>query len=176
MPKEATLTDRQMKFAQLLVLGDKDGNPLSASEAAYRAGYRTRPRQSASELKNKRIYPLVATYIDELREEVIEKYGINYQKHLTDLGKLRDKSSKLNQMSAAITAETTRGKVGGLNIERKQVINVDIDFEKLRPKELQAHLDSMYDEDTKSDLKNVTPVEEPEESTEQEDLDSDSKE
>ena len=86
MPKEATLTDRQMKFAQLLVLGDKDGNPLSASEAAYRAGYRTRPRQSASELKNKRIYPLVATYIDELREEVIEKYGINYQKHLTDLG------------------------------------------------------------------------------------------
>ena len=47
---------------------------------------------------------------------------------------------------------------------------------KLSPKELQAHLDSMYDEDTKSDLKNVTPVEEPEESTEQEDLDSDSKE
>ena len=74
MPKAPTLTERQMKFAQLLIFGDKEGNPLSASESAYRAGYRTRPRQSAAELKNKKIYPLVANYIDELREDVCLLY------------------------------------------------------------------------------------------------------
>ena len=168
------LTERQMKFAQLLIFGDKEGNPLSASESAYRAGYRTRPRQSAAELKNKKIYPLVANYIDELREDVIEKYGINYQKHLQDLGKLRDKSSKLNQMSAAINAEKTRGQVGGLNVERK-LIKLDIDYDKLTPKELKAMLDSMYKDDNKP-IKNVTPEPETIESEEEKVLEKNSSE
>ena len=174
MPKAPTLTERQMKFAQFLIFGDKDGNPLSASEAAYRAGYRTRPRQSAAEMKNKKIYPLVANYIDELREDVIEKYGINYQKHLQDLGKLRDKSSKLHQMSAAINAEKTRGQVGGLNVERK-LIKLDIDYEKLTPKELKAMLDSMYKDDNKP-IKNVTPEPETIESEEEKVLEKNSSE
>ena len=122
MPKAPTLTEKQMKFAELLIFGNpKDGTPMSASEAAFKAGYRTRPRQSASELQNRKIYPLVVKYRDELKEEVMQKYGINYQRHLEDLGKLRDKSSKLQQMSAAINAEKTRGQVGGLNIERKLI-------------------------------------------------------
>ena len=98
MPKAPTLTERQMKFAELLIFGNpKDGTPMSASEAAFKAGYRTRPRQSASELQNRKIYPLVVKYRDELKEEVMQKYGINYQKHLEDLGKLRDKCTKHTQ-------------------------------------------------------------------------------
>jgi len=161
MPKAPTLTEKQMKFAELLIFGNpKDGTPMSASEAAFKAGYRTRPRQSASELQNRKIYPLVVKYRDELKEEVMQKYGINYQKHLEDLGKLRDKSSKLQQMSAAINAEKTRGQVGGLNIERK-LIKVDVDYDKLNPEELQNALNSMFDEDNEA-IKNVTPVQDAE--------------
>lgn len=175
MPKAPTLTERQMKFAELLIFGNpKDGTPMSASEAAFKAGYRTRPRQSASELQNRKIYPLVVKYRDELKEEVMQKYGINYQKHLEDLGKLRDKSSKLQQMSAAINAEKTRGQVGGLNVERK-LIKLDIDYEKLTPKELKAMLDSMYKDDNKP-IKNVTPEPETIESEEEKVLEKNSSE
>ena len=113
-------------------------------------------------------------YRDELKEEVMQKYGINYQKHLEDLGKLRDKSSKLQQMSAAINAEKTRGQVGGLNIERK-LIKVDVDYDKLSPEELQNTLNSMFNEDNEA-IKNVTPVEDVEVLEEESNLDSDSEE
>ena len=92
MPKAPTLTERQMKFAELLIFGNpKDGTPMSESEAAFKAGYRTRPRQSASELKNRKIYPLVVKYRDELKEEVMKKEGSNYQKHEEEIEKLRNK-------------------------------------------------------------------------------------
>ena len=45
----AKLTERQIKFAELLVYNE---GRMSASEAAYQAGYKTRPRQAASELRN----------------------------------------------------------------------------------------------------------------------------
>ena len=73
------LTERQIKFAELLIY---EAGRKSPAECAFEAGYKTRPRQSASELRNPRIYPLVANYIKELRQEVQEKYGINYQSHL----------------------------------------------------------------------------------------------
>ncbi len=169
------LTDKQKKFCELKIFGDpKDGTPLSGAEAAFRAGYRTRPRQSASELQNKKIYPLVVQYKNELKEDVMEKYGINYQTHLEDLGKLRDKSSKLQQMSAAINAEKTRGQVGGLNVERK-LIKVDVDYDKLNPEELKNVLDTMFKEDNEP-IKNVTPIEDAEVLEEESNLDSDSKE
>ena len=41
------LTEKQMKFAELLVYNE---GRKSASECAYEAGYKTRPRQAASEL------------------------------------------------------------------------------------------------------------------------------
>tara|TARA_Y100001937_G_C7041800_1_gene294933 strand:+ start:336 stop:899 length:564 start_codon:yes stop_codon:yes gene_type:complete len=154
------LTDRQKKFCEFIVFGDpKDGTPLSGAEAAYRAGYRTRPRQAASELQNKKIYPLAVKYRDELKEDLIQKWGINYGKHIEDLGRLRDRSSKLTQMSAAITAEKNRGQASGLYVERKQIITTKVDFDSMSPKEINDYIDGMYKEDTKSDMKNVTPTE-----------------
>ena len=60
MPKKPTLTENQIKFANLLVyeVGRK-----SPAECAFEAGYKSRPRQSASELRNPKIYPLVAALI-----------------------------------------------------------------------------------------------------------------
>ena len=157
MPKKPTLTENQIKFANLLVyeVGRK-----SPAECAFEAGYKSRPRQSASELRNPKIYPLVAALINELREEAKEKYGVNYQSHLQEMARLREEVRKAKQMSAAINAEKNRGQVGGLYVDRQVNINANLDLDKLSPKELQDRLDSMYEED----IKDVTERSEPKES------------
>ena len=157
MPKKPTLTENQIKFANLLVY---EAGRKSPAECAFESGYKTRPRQAASELKNPKVYPLVAAYIKELRQEAQEKYGVNYQSHLQELSKLRDEARKLKQMSPAVTAEKNRGQVGGLYIDRQVNINANVDLSKLSPEELQDKLDQMYEEDTKD----VTPSTEPKES------------
>ena len=167
MARTPVLTEQQMKFATLLVY---EAGRKSPGECAFEAGYKTRPRQSASELRNPKIYPLVANYIKELREEVREKYGINYQGHLQELSRLRDESRKLKQMSPAVTAEKNRGQVGGLYVERQVNTNVNVDLTKLSPAELQDKLDKMYEED----IKDVTPRKsEPEASESKQDPESD---
>ena len=157
MPKKPTLTENQIKFANLLVyeVGRK-----SPAECAFEAGYKSRPRQSASELRNPKIYPLVAALINELREEAKEKYVVNYQSHLQEMARLREEARKAKQMSAAINAEKNRGQVGGLYVDRQVNINANLDLDKLSPKELQDRLDSMYEED----IKDVTERSEPKES------------
>ena len=157
MPKKQTLTENQIKFANLLVY---EAGRKSPAECAFESGYKTRPRQAASELKNPKIYPLVAAYIKELRQEAQEKYGVNYQSHLQEMAMLRDEARKLKQMSPAVTAEKNRGQVGGLYIDRQVNINANVDLSKLSPEELQDKLDQMYEEDTKD----VTPSTEPKES------------
>lgn len=157
MPKKPTLTENQIKFANLLVY---EAGRKSPAECAFESGYKTRPRQAASELKNPKVYPLVAAYIKELRQEAQEKYGVNYQSHLQEMAMLRDEARKLKQMSPAVTAEKNRGQVGGLYIDRQVNINANVDLSKLSPEELQDKLDQMYEEDTKD----VTPSTEPKES------------
>ena len=75
----AKLTERQIKFAELLVYNE---GRMSPAECAFKAGYTTRPRQAASELRSPKYSPLVAKYIGELRAEVQEKYGITFERHL----------------------------------------------------------------------------------------------
>ena len=167
MPKKPTLTENQIKFANLLVY---EAGRKSPAECAFESGYKTRPRQAASELKNPRIYPLVAAYIKELRQEAQEKYGVNYQSHLQEMAKLRDEARKLKQMSPAVTAEKNRGQVGGLYVERQVNTNINVDLSKLSPAELQDKLDKMYEED----IKDVTPRKsEPEASESKQDPESD---
>ena len=101
------LTERQMKFAELLVYNE---GRMSPAECAKQAGYETRPRQAASELRSPKLSPLVVKYIGELRAEVQEKYGISIERHLTELAKLRDDAQKKGAWSAATNAEIARGK------------------------------------------------------------------
>ena len=49
MPAPAKLTERQIKFAELLVYNE---GRMSPAECAKQAGYETRPRQAASELRS----------------------------------------------------------------------------------------------------------------------------
>ena len=118
------LTEKQMKFAELLVYNE---GRKSASECAYEAGYKTRPRQAASELRNPRVSPLVVKYIGELRAEVQEKFGIDLGRHLGELAKLRDDAMKKGAWSAAINAEVARGKAGGLYVDQKLILSGNLD-------------------------------------------------
>ena len=155
LPKQ--LTERQIKFAELLVYNE---GRKSAAEAAYEAGYKTRPRQAASELRNPRISPLVVKYIGELRAEVQEKFGIDLGRHLGELAKLRDDAMKKGAWSAAISAEVARGKAGGLYVDQKLILSGNLD--NMSEKELEAKMAKiLYDHKT---LINVSPEESQQES------------
>ena len=118
------LTERQMKFAELLIYNE---GRMSPAECALEAGYKTRPRQAASELRNPKISPLVVQYIGELRSEVQEKHGITFDRHLGELAKLRDEATAKGAWSAAINAEVARGKAGGLYIDQKMIMTGNLD-------------------------------------------------
>jgi len=166
LPKK--LTERQIKFAELLVYNEGRKSP---SECAYEAGYKTRPRQAASELRNPKIAPLVVKYIGELRAEIQEKYGINFEKHISELAKLRDDAQAKGAWSAAINAEIARGKAGGLYVDQKLVLSGNLD--NMSEKELESKMKQILD-DHKT-LINITPEEEIKESKELTSPDNNSK-
>jgi len=113
------LTEMQKRFAEFLVFGGPDG-PVNKSEAAKLAGYsEKRCRQEGTELTNPRHAPLVVKYLDELKIEKMLKYGVTYESHVTELARIKDLALKKNSFSAAVNAETNRGKAGGLYIDRK---------------------------------------------------------
>ena len=123
-PKQ--LTSRQMKFAQLIVYG-VEGNPITKTEAARLAGYSDAPSEG-SKLTNPNKYPLVCAFISNLRDEVRQKYGISFERHLEELGNIRDRGKKDNRnLAAAATTEIARGKVAGYYIDQKIIRHGKID-------------------------------------------------
>ena len=113
------LTEMQRRFAEHLIFGGPEG-PVNKSEAAKMAGYsEKRCRQEGTELTNPRLSPLVVKYIGELREEKMLKYGVTYESHIAELARIKDLALKKSSFSAAVNAETNRGKAGGLYIDRK---------------------------------------------------------
>ena len=150
VPKK--LSERQIKFAELLVYNEGRKSP---AECAREAGYESRPRQSASELRNPRVYPLVAKYIGELRAEVQEKYGINFEKHITELAKIRNEALKKGAWSAAVNAEVARGKAGGLYVDQKLIMTGNVDA--MSADEIKEKLRKILDDN--KELINITPDE-----------------
>ena len=113
------LTEMQKRFAEYLVFGGPEG-PVNKAEAAELAGYsRKRCRQEGAELTNPRQAPLVVKYLDELKQERNLKFGVNYEGHIAELARIKDLALRKNSFSAAVNAETNRGKAGGLYIDRK---------------------------------------------------------
>ena len=127
-PKQ--LTPQQMKFATLLVYG-VEGNPITKTEAAKRAGYSDTGNWcsvAGSDLTNPNKYPLVCAYISNLRDEVRQKYGISFEGHLEELGKIRDRGKVDNRnLAAAATTEIASGKVAGYYIDQKIIRHGKID-------------------------------------------------
>ena len=97
------LTEMQKKFAEYLVFGGPNG-PVTKSEAAELAGYsKENSRHEGSTLTNPKLSPLVVKHIGELREEKLKKYEVNYDGHVAELGRIKDrkiiKTGKLEDLS-----------------------------------------------------------------------------
>ena len=136
------LTEMQRKFAQELVTneGRKYGY-----ECAIEAGYeKNRSRQTAYELQNPKLFPLVVRYIGEIREEYQKKYDVTYGRHITELGKIRAEALKKGAWSAAVNAEVARGKAAGLYIEQKIIRTGKLDD--LSAEELETRMKDIIDQ------------------------------
>jgi phage terminase small subunit len=111
------LTEMQKRFAEYLIFNE---GRTTGADAAIAAGYsEKRARVEASELQNPRLSPLVVQYIGALREEKLKKYEVTYDKHVAELGKIREEALKKGAFSAATNAEKNRGMAAGLYIDRK---------------------------------------------------------
>ena len=154
------LTEMQKRFAEYLVFGGPEG-PVNKAEAAELAGYSVkRARVEGSELTNPRHSPLVVKYLDELKIEKMLKYGVTYESHITELARIKDLALKKNSFSAAVNAETNRGKAGGLYIDRKIIKHgklEDMTEEQLEMK--MAQIEEDYASLLNEDVVDVTPKE-----------------
>tara|TARA_X000001382_G_C3099515_1_gene156216 strand:+ start:141 stop:716 length:576 start_codon:yes stop_codon:yes gene_type:complete len=140
LPKK--LTEKQMKFAHEVVTNE---GRKTATECARDAGFEPEfARQYASKLQNPKLYPLVVKYIGELREEWQKKYEVTYDRHISELAKLREDSRKKGAWSAAINAEVARGKAAGLYIEQKIIRTGKL--EDLTTEELEARMKTIIDD------------------------------
>ena len=130
------LTAMQMKFAEYLVFNE---GRTTGADAAIAAGYsQNRARVEASELQNPTLSPLVVQYIGTLREEKLKKYEVTYDKHVAELGKIREEALKKGAFSAATNAEKNRGMAAGLYIDRKIIKTGKL--EELSEEELEAKM------------------------------------
>ena len=119
------LTEMQMKFAHEVVTNEGRKN---ATECATDAGYtKDTAVVKASQLQNPKLYPLVVKYIGELREEYQKKYAVTFERHISELAKIRIDALKKGAWSAAVNAEVARGKAAGLYIEQKIIRTGKID-------------------------------------------------
>ena len=147
------LTEMQKRFAEFIVFGGTEG-PMTQSEAAIAAGYaKSSSRVEGSQLLNPRYSPLVVQYVGRLKEERLEKHKVTYDTHVAELARLREAALKKNSFSAAVNAETNRGKAGGLYIERKIIKHGKL--EDMSELELENKMKQILDD--YAPILNVTP-------------------
>ena len=136
------LTEMQMKFAHEIVTNEGRKN---ATECAVDAGYTKETAVvKASQLQNPKLYPLVVKYIGQLREEYQKKYAVTFERHISELGKIRMDALKKGAWSAAVNAEVARGKAAGLYVEQKIIRTGKLDD--LSADELEARMKEIIDQ------------------------------
>ena len=136
------LTEMQQKFAHELV--SNEGRKYGY-QCAIDAGYaKDRARQTAWELQNPKMHPLVVKYIGELREEYQKKYAVTFERHISEFGKIRQDALNKGAWSAAVNAEVARGKAAGLYIEQKIIRTGKLDD--LSEEELEKRMKEIIDQ------------------------------
>lgn len=116
------LNPKQKKFAREYLKGQ------NATEAAVKAGYtknRAAAKRQGSVLLNHN--PLLRNYLIDQEIKEAERDRVSMEGHLSALHDLREEARESGQINAAITAEIHRGKVGGLYIDRREVLTAKID-------------------------------------------------
>lgn len=118
--KPVILSPKEWAFVQEYVT--RDGT-MTRTEAAIRAGYTPNAaREAITRLLDPARSPHVIAAINELRNELAEKYGTTFERHMRDLQMIRDKAIEAGAWSAAVQAEYRRGQaLGTIYIDRKEV-------------------------------------------------------
>lgn len=124
--KDRPLTRKQELFVKELV--SKDGQ-ITMREAAINAGYPAGSAHTrAYEMTNPHICPHVVAAIKAYRDELDEKYGINYRRHIRDLQTIRDMALQNGAYSAAVQAEYRRGQAqGDIYVSKSEIRHGSID-------------------------------------------------
>jgi phage terminase small subunit len=124
--KDRPLTRKQELFVKELV--SKDGQ-ITMREAAINAGYPVSSAHTrAYEMTNPHICPHVVAAIKAYRDELDEKYGINYKRHVRDLQIIRDMALQNGAYSAAVQAEYRRGQAqGDIYVNKSEIRHGSID-------------------------------------------------
>ena len=136
------LTEMQKKFAHELV--SNEGRKY-AYQCAIDAGYaQDRSRQTSYELQSPKYHPLVVKYIGEIRQEYQKKYAVTFERHISELGKIRQEALKKGAWSAAVNAEVARGKAAGLYVEQKIIRTGKLDD--LSEEELEKRMKEIIDQ------------------------------
>ena len=110
--------------------------------------------------------PLIGNHIIELIKIEQERAVVSMDSHLTELSHLRDEAKITGQISAAISAEVSRGRVAGLYIEKKEVLVSKV--ETMSDEELASKLKQLLDGDNMKVVNDVQHREEIVSSTEDE--------
>jgi hypothetical protein len=152
--KHRPLSPRHKKFCQLYIQG------MSGAEAARRAGFTkhkfgAKAQGSALLRRN----PLIRNHIIDLMTRERERAAVSMESHLTELSRLRDEAADSGQISSAISAEISRGKVAGLYIEKKEVTVNKI--ESMSDDELRAKLQELINGSNIKVVEHVSDGEEP---------------
>lgn len=115
------LTQKQEAFCLAYLVS---GNASEAYRSAYNAA-----NMKPETVKNKAHQMLkrgdIRATLEVLRKPVVEKAQITLESHLSRLKQLSEKAESEGQLSAAITAEVSRGKASGLYTEKVDHISSD---------------------------------------------------
>jgi len=115
------LNNKQKLFVREYLKGE------SATQAAIKAGYtknRNAAKRQGSVLLNHN--PVVRNHLIDQSIKLQDRAQVSMDSHLAALYDLREEAKDTGQLSAAITAEVHRGKAGGLYVDRREVIQQQI--------------------------------------------------
>jgi hypothetical protein len=83
----------------------------------------------------------------------MKKYEVNYESHIAELARIKEEALKKKSFSAAVNAETNRGKAAGLYIERKIIKTGKL--EEMSLEQLESKMKKILDD--YSQIIDVTP-------------------
>ena len=146
-PIEYCNLDKRLNRRQHLFIWNAVNNPrLSFIEAAAKAGYKD-PRQAANKLMMNK---LVRSEYNYLMNEVKKKYELNYDRAVQDLYDIRDKALEAGSFNAAISAQNSLLRVGGLIVDRKEVMFGKID--QMSREEVESRLEQLLGKSLEAEI------------------------
>ena len=119
------LSEKQRRFVLFLVHSE---GLKTATQCTIDAGYAPgSARVRASELQHPEKSPLTAKAIEMERRAVLDRYKCSQDRSLATLARIRDAASSAGNYNAAVAAETRRGQIAGLYVDKKEILTGTID-------------------------------------------------